>query len=316
MRCFHPLEAAHKGIGDKPVIFRKGTRPATLSPGYMPLELRCGQCIGCRLTQSQDWMIRIMHESKGKPSCFVTLTYDDEFIPYGKTLVPYHLELFWKRLRRRLEPIKIKYYAAGEYGATCEDHNIENCPVCGPLQRPHYHAVIIGFDFPDKEYLTERDGYPVYTSKFLGALWPSGIHEVGVLSHESAGYVARYCTKKVTGKAAEDHYRRYLPGIDLWVDLEPEFGRMSNGLGEQWLLDSGKDVYPSDEVPVAGKGVVPRVPRYYDKIHTLNNPREMVDIKLERERLFLEFDSKPQPSLASQEIVAHAKNKMLIRKLK
>lgn len=261
-------------------------------------------------------MIRIMHEAKNQYSCFITLTYDDEFLPYGKTLVPYHLELFWKRLRRRLEPIKIKYYAAGEYGSTCEDHAIEDCPLCGSLQRPHYHAVIIGFDFPDKKYLTERDGYPVYTSELLTSLWPSGIHEIGVLTHESAGYVARYCTKVKTGKQKELHYRRYLPGIDLWVDLEPEFGRMSQGLGATWLSTMHDDVYKHDTVPVAGKGVVNKVPRYYDKIYEIAAPREMVDIKIERDRLFREFDERPQPSLVSQEKVAEAKNNQLKRRLK
>lgn len=315
MRCFHPLEAAHKGVGDKPVIFRKGERPAFLADGYMPVDLRCGQCIGCRLTDAQDWMVRIMHEAKGHRACFITLTYDDEFLPYGKTLVPYHLELFWKRLRRRLEPIKIKYYACGEYGSTCEDHAIKDCPVCGPLQRPHYHAIIIGFDFPDKKDLTEREGYPVFTSDFLSSVWTVGIHEIGILSHESAGYVARYCTKKVTGKPAEEHYKRYLPGVDLFVDLQPEFGRMSNGLGQRWLSKHVTDVYPSDEVPVSGKGVLQKVPRYYDKIFERSNAIEMVDIKLERERLFLEHENREQPSLASREKVALAKNKMLTRSL-
>lgn len=316
LRCFHPLEAAWQGTGDKPKVFKKGTRPDQLSNGFMPIDLPCGQCIGCRLTNAQNWAFRCMHEGHDCRTSFITLTYDDDHLPFGGTLVPYHLECFWKRFRRRIEPIKIRYYAAGEYGSQCEDHGVENCPVCGPLQRPHYHAIIFGFDFPDKEYLTERDGYPVYTSDFLAMVWPYGIHEIGSLTYESAGYVARYCAKKRTGKGAADHYAKYIPGLDTWIELQPEFGRMSQGLGERFYEKYKDDIYPSDEVPIPGVGVYGKPGRYYDNIYTLTNPIEMVDIKLERERLFREFNEREQPSLASQEKVALAKSNQLKRALK
>ena len=143
MPCFKPLEAAWQGKGDRPIIYKRGERPDPLPAGYEPINLPCRQCIGCKLERSRVWGARCMHEAcMHLANCWITLTYDDDWLPYGRTLVPEHLQKFFKRLRRRIEPQQIKYYACGEYGSQCEDHRIENCPMCGPLQRPHYHAVI------------------------------------------------------------------------------------------------------------------------------------------------------------------------------
>ena len=79
--------------------------------------LPCGRCIGCRLDRSRDWALRCVHESKlYDQNCFITLTYDDEQMASSCTLVPEHLQMFWKRLRRAIEPVRIRYFACGEYG--------------------------------------------------------------------------------------------------------------------------------------------------------------------------------------------------------
>ena len=44
----------------------------------------CGQCIGCRIRQREDWTTRIELEARDYPReevWFITLTYDDEHVP-------------------------------------------------------------------------------------------------------------------------------------------------------------------------------------------------------------------------------------------
>ena len=44
----------------------------------------CGQCIGCRIRQREDWTTRIELEARDYPKeqvWFITLTYDDDHVP-------------------------------------------------------------------------------------------------------------------------------------------------------------------------------------------------------------------------------------------
>ena len=38
------------------------------------------------------------------------------------------------------------------------------------------------------------------------------------------------------------------------------------GIGREWYEKYKEDVFPSDEVPVVGKGVIKKAPRYYETI--------------------------------------------------
>lgn len=112
----------------------------------------------------------------------------------------------------------------------------------------------------------------LYISEQLQELWPNGFSTVGDVTFESAAYVARYITKKITGKAAEDHYDGRLP----------EFITMSRreGIGTSWFDKYKSDVYPSDEVVLRGK--IMRAPRYYDKKYEVDNEADLIKIKEKR----------------------------------
>lgn len=125
-------------------------------------------------------------------SSFVTLTYDDEHLPEGGNLYPRDTQLFFKRLRKKLDPIKLRYYLVGEYGDR--------------TQRPHYHIALFGV--PMSAYQTIADA------------WPYGMIDVGSLTFESAAYIAGYVTKKMTAK--DD------PRLE---GRHPEFARMSTNPG-------------------------------------------------------------------------------------
>ena len=168
MSCYHPLRGIVLGTnenGKKNIKIIKGSDFEFQYPDVEYLEIPCGHCIGCLLDRSRQWADRCMLEAKtqkdkyNRPSCFITLTYDDEHLkdlPYNPDMYPdydpdrdtdklvfhsldkIHLQNFWKRLRSRLDEkydIKIRYFACGEYG------DFEK------TGRPHFHAIIFGYDF-------------------------------------------------------------------------------------------------------------------------------------------------------------------------
>lgn len=322
MPCRAPLQAARQP-GKKPLIFKAGRRPKTLAEGYEALELPCGQCRGCRLEKSRQWGIRIaceaayLWEELSLPSTFITLTYDEANLPLDNSLVPDHLQQFFKKFRRRIEPHKIRYYASGEYGTQCPKHHLQDCPVCGSIQRPHYHAVIFGWAFPDRYQTGDRQGFPVYESEFLSKVWDKGLHEIGSVTFESAAYVARYIMKKQTGTPVDEgHYTSYCPIRDRWFDVEPEFHRMSRnpGIGMPWLGFYWDDLYPNDEMPIPGRGVYGTAPKYFDALMEKWQYADLEKIKTKRRDAMAE-SLVNGPSLESRAIVQDAKLNKLPRPL-
>lgn len=204
-----------------------------------------------------------------------------------------------KRLRRHANQ-KIQYFHCGEYGERD--------------RRPHYHALIFGWDFADKTlYKTTARGDSVYTSARLETLWGWGFTTVGGVSFESAAYCARYVLKKITGENAAAHYRCIDPETGEIFELLPEYVTMSlkPAIGKGWYTEFGADVYPSDFVIMQGKKMKP--PRYYDK----QLPEaELAALKCER-RAFAEAhaDDNTRPRLNVKEAVLQSKLKILKREL-
>jgi len=244
MPCFSPLKG-FRAVGGGIVFSR------SMSMG-LPMTVPCGRCIGCRLERSRQWAVRCMHEaSLYEDNCFITLTYSEKYLPPGGSLLKSDFQKFMKRLRRRFSSSSIRFYHCGEYG--------EN------TFRPHYHALLFNFDFVDKVLWSERGSFRVYRSAVLEDLWSLGRSEIGSVTFESAAYVARYITKKVTGDNAESHYR-VVDSDGVIVDRLPEYSTMSlrPGIGKGWYDKFKSDVYPSDEVIVGGRPSLP--PKYYDSL--------------------------------------------------
>lgn len=227
------------------------------------MEVPCGQCFGCRLERSRQWATRCMHEaSLYENNCFITLTYEDKFVPAGESLDKDAFQLFMKRLRKKfsgLSPVvaddgsttyPIRYYMCGEYG---DDYG-----------RPHYHACLFNYDFVDKTLFKVDRETRLYISNELCSLWPFGFSTIGDVTFDSAAYVARYVMKKITGDMADEHYLSVDPHTGEMFRRVPEFTTMSRrpGIGRGWFDKFKSDVYPSDEVVV--RGFRSRPPRYYD----------------------------------------------------
>lgn len=283
------------------------TAPARAGKGEF-LQLPCGQCIECRLERSRVWAIRCMHEaSLSEQNCFITLTFNDYFVDPRLSLDKCDFRNFMKRLRKHLsggvgQAKRVRYFHAGEYGEQFE--------------RPHHHAILFGFDFPDKVLRRQRDGFNYYESALLKRLWALNIGEEKALSliedgvnrkqewvfqyneewyfsfgfteisdvtFESCAYVARYCTKKINGSQAEEHYSIVDEQGNVYK-REPEFSTMSRrpGIGLEWYEKyKDTDVWAHDRVHIRGnKFCTP--PRYYGNKFEISNPVEYTSIKEKR----------------------------------
>lgn len=150
----------------------------------------CGQCLPCRLNRRRLWTHRLLLEAQcHELACFPTLTYSPECLPENGSLVPSHVQLWLKRLRRVLGAARpVRYYVVGEYG----DLSF----------RPHYHAALYGVAASE--------------SALIESTWGMGNVFVGELNRESAQYIAGYVTKKMTAKDDPRLNGRH-----------PEFARMS-----------------------------------------------------------------------------------------
>lgn len=236
----------------------------------------CGTCINCRLDYSCQWAIRCYHEAQmHEENSFITLTYNDENLPLDGSIRKGEVIKFMKRLRNEISPIKVRFFGSGEYGKK---------PITGTLYRPHYHICLFGFGFPDKEILKaeqrrKRNVDILYISKLLGKVWQKGFHTIGEVNFKTAGYVARYITKKHFGKWSDYMYD----------GLEPEFALMSRGqkkdglggIGKPWFEKYWNDCYPKDYVTVNGRKY--RVPQFYDSLLMRKNKEMYNMIKGRRE---------------------------------
>lgn len=268
--------------------WRGSPRPDMVSSGGKPavrdyIMIPCGHCMECRLQHSREWATRMMLEAQYHvDNYFVTLTYDDSSVPIShfldydtgevlpaQTLRKEHLQLFFKRLRRRLDyyySSHFRYYAAGEYGDS--------------THRPHYHFIGFGLYLPDLVQLkTSRLGNPYYTSELLQSCWPYGFSMVAPVTWQSCAYVARYCTKKIGGidKSFYDLFH-----------IEEEFAVMSRrpGIAKQYFDEHADEIYKMDEIFLAltdgGKKVKP--PHYFDALYEQIDSEQLQLVKEQRMR--------------------------------
>ena len=259
------------------------------------IDIPCGHCIGCYLDRSRQWADRCMLEaSYHESSCFITLTINDEHLLTDKPI--YHGDLVWypiennnydydgcildkkytslrksdfqkfmKRLRKRLsnDDIKVRYFGCSEYGSES--------------LRPHYHAIIFGYDFPDKVFLKNNfNGDKLFISPMLSELWPFGFSTVAECNWNTCAYVSRYCLKK-SDNDLSDFYK--------YCECEKESVFMSRkpGIARQYYDDHFDDIYRFEKIVIPdSNGKVVRPPRYFDRLYDIDYPSDMERIKEKR----------------------------------
>ena len=247
-------------------------------------------CVGCQETYSRAWAIRCWHESLlHDDNCFITLTYDQDHCP--DQLVHKDFQDFMKRFRH-LSATPIQYYMCGEYG----EKNF----------RPHFHALIFGYQFLDKRFFKEQNGNKQYVSESLEKLWDKGFSAIGELTFASAAYVARYVQKKKYGQKCDKHYD----------GKKKEYVTMSlkRPIGKEFYKKFKNTMYIDDHVTVPG-GYKFAIPKYYDRVFKEENPDEMEVIKKQRIELAKQDPDNKPDRLKVRETVKKAQFKQLKRSL-
>lgn len=306
--CYHPISAYRSKKGRDPST---GKWPIAFNSkeGFpdLPINLPCGQCVGCRLERSKVWATRCMHEAQlHEHNQYLTFTYDEEHLPKYNDLDKTHLQKFWKRLRKHRH--KFRYYACGEYGDS--------------TGRPHYHAICFGLRLDDLTYYRTNNGNKLYNSPELDKIWGKGNVIIGQVTFESCAYVARYIMKKTLGKNSSFAYEiiDHSTG-EIIHDLTPEFTTMSRrpGIGKDFYTKYKSDMYQTGtngQVIIRG-GIKTSVPKYYESFFEEENPKRLKLIKKRRrlESIKREKDNTQERLSVKEQLALSITNNKLPRSL-
>lgn len=265
MPCYNPIYAYRSKDGPNP---KTGSWPIVFNPkmgtpalNHQKLCIPCGICIGCKMDRAYQWTQRCTHEAQmHKKNSFITLTYDNNSIDDSYSLNREDFPAFMKRLRDRLKPLRISFFQCGEYG--------EN------LQRPHHHAIIFGYDFPDRNLkYTNKNGDIIYGSKILREAWGHGNVSCGDVCIKSIAYVCGYVLQKQYGADAKGHYD----------DRVAPYNTMSRrpAIGQRWIDAYSGDVYGYDRIVTEDNKFL-QPPKFYDKWLEKRDPDRLKQIKAER----------------------------------
>lgn len=202
MKCIHPTLINDKG-----------------SKRLVP----CGRCAWCRKRKRDEWFVRFLAESMKRPCYFVTLTYEDNFIPTrfvdfdsGETFVfrGWHDDYIddvigrvgsvpllddWQKYIKRVRKhssIPLSYFFVSEYGKI---HG-----------RVHYHSLIWSADPGISSILVDE--------------WPFGDSVAEAANIGSMKYVTKYILKGSDKKSLslrDDNIKTNSVGIgsNLWPNL-------------------------------------------------------------------------------------------------
>lgn len=227
-----------------------------------------------------DMSTRIYLEStQAGSSFFITLTYNDDNLPRTEAgalcFDKKQVQDFLKRIRRKLEPTRLRFFLTCEFGDGKEAKQYLE-QYGQEYGRSHYHAIFV---CDHKRHLREM-------CDFVQAAWPFGYSSVSPCSMARIQYATQYALKD------EDYlYKKYEKGdpckpfrlFSLKPGLGAGFGNDEKpiiGFLNRYIYNDG--VHFRDRIQIAGK---PRgIPRYWkDRI----DPSLGEELKL-RSRQYLE----------------------------
>lgn len=284
MQCFHPIPAWR--LPDGSVVLEEGLSGPSVEPGF---HVPCGKCVGCRLERAREWGVRCEHEIKvSGPSSCVTLTYAPEYLPADGNLNHRHFQLFMKKLRKSGLFFRPRYFMCGEYG------EIDS--------RPHFHSLLFGVWFDDRQYWRTVNGNKYFRSKTLEKFWTMGHCEIGPADFKAAAYIARYGMKQVNNEWSITPYGR----VDLKTGevkpTVPAYCRMSlkPGIGAGFFFKYRQEIVDFDHVIQDGRPS--SLPRYYDKLIEKDDPELLRQLKIDRVDKAMRFDNSQDRRDAAEQI--------------
>lgn len=206
-----------------------------------PILVPCGKCIPCLINRRFDWVFRLEQEHKvSKTAYFVTLTYDEKHLRTDGSLNKRDLQLYLKRLRKKDESIRIRYYAVGEYGSKSG--------------RPHYHVLLFNS--------REEHIRPAWVDSKGDAI---GIVHIGKVTPASIAYCTKYMVQRENA----------LEGLEKpFATMSRAYG-----IGGHYLTDDMVEWHRVDDrnYTVRPGNLKGRLPRFYrEKIFWKEHVRQRV----------------------------------------
>lgn len=255
MKCFNPIK----------IRLEEDTRKKRIECEYMPLDWRfatfvyvpCGKCPACASRRRSEWSFRLFQEVKNAESCyFLTLTYDDEHLPFTynekydvdvPTVKKRDVQLFLKRLRFNLRGAKIRYFVVSEYGPK--------------FYRPHYHMLLFNFPLILKNKLDD----------YIRDAWQNGFVRVDPVSDGRVNYVTSYCLDS-------SFLPPFLNRNFMLCSRRPALGAsyLDNDSVVKYHLDNMDDF---GYIPTSGKVKKVRLPRYYRDRILSDEQRNKISLK-------------------------------------
>lgn len=241
-----------------------------------PIYVDCNKCESCQLKYIAQLGTRARHELLyHTKAMFITLTVNnsnlDKVFP-NNSLDHKEFQKFMKRLRiwlqrkeykDRLEELpKVSYIMCGEYGEK--------------FGRPHYHAVIFGYEFDDlKQHHVKGNAIKnSYRSPKLEKLWTYGFSQISKVNYEKCTYLAKYVAK-AKAKSKEEYSYVDLSTGEIKYKKKEYIVYPKGGLGKQYFMDNHSAILRRGyfELPMKrkqqGDGKTPAkvgIPRYYKKL--------------------------------------------------
>ena len=189
------------------------------------VKVGCGRCLSCQKSRINSLSIISHYEvqkcyKQGLGCSFVTLTYNDDKLPYVngyKTLKKADLQKFMKRCRINLQrsqlPLNFRYLACGEYGKS-------------GTYRPHYHIVFFGLSDTVAKSITAK-------------CWKDyGLIDVGALEPGGCTYVSKYINKSYPPVDVANFYEAN--------GLQKPFLVHSQNLGFDWIYNHANEIANND----------------------------------------------------------------------
>ncbi len=270
--------------------------PITLNRAYITMDgahtdiVPCGKCPKCLRKRQNEWVFRLAQEqSISNSACFLTLTYEDKYLPISPngypTLKPDDLTKFLKRLRYyNKSSKKIRYYAVGEYGTK--------------RKRPHYHLIAFNIN---QSTIQHHDR--------IQNIWGLGTVDVA----KSEGASQRYTLSYIMDSS-------WRPS-GIHDDRTPQFARQSKNLGINFLTPETINYYRQRKLRaiVLPGGNFTSMPRYYaQKIFKKHELRTMAQIYHKEQEMdweeFVNYDFGMEIQRLNNEIRKDEKQKRLNEK--
>ncbi len=227
---------------DAPRVIKKSNGIKTLG-----MQVGCGKCTGCQVVIKRDMIFRFEEQMRDMPEgChFLTLTYNDVWLPWTGKLVKSHMRDWKMRVKSAHEK---KYGAGGPYGVPggvkvfyCGEYGTE-------FGRPHYHALVWNCD-----------------EDLARSKWTKGYTYPGKMGIGAMKYVVNYLDKKDYHLLEEYEVPDGLFG-DGKKDLKQSDSNLGIGFMDRMETRDVMRYFATGSYKVAcNDGFVIELPRYYTK---------------------------------------------------